>query len=188
MTSSKKYVTLVPVGFVAPIVSKVIAAHINGYLQLEVTIAPALKQPCYAYNQTRCQYDAASIINVLEAIPLDPASKVIGIADLDLFVPLFTHCLGEARQAGRCAIISIYRLRESKSEASPISPLGLERAAKIALHELGHLFGLVHCDHPKCLMHFSSDPQELDPVTFHFCRYCNQFLQEAMAAWQSRRA
>ncbi len=187
MASNKKYINLVPVGAVPHIVPRVIAAHLSGYLDLEVEILPALKHPRYAYHQIRCQYDAGSIINCLAAIPMEQDSKIIGVLDLDLFVPLFTHCLGEAQQAGRCAVISLFRLRNYRQPSDPSTPPNvLERAAKIALHELGHLFGLLHCDDHKCLMHFSSESEELDRLGFYFCRYCVQFISEAIDAWQTQ--
>ena len=36
-----------------------------------------------------------------------------------------------------------------------------DRAAKVALHELGHLFNLQHCDDSRCLMHFNVDIADL---------------------------
>jgi archaemetzincin len=49
----------------------------------------------------------------------------------------------------------------------------LERIAKVALHETGHLFNLFHCSDEKCLMHFSGNVEELDMSPLYFCRYCS---------------
>ena len=35
---------------------------------------------------------------------------------------------------------------------TPLANLALERLAKEGVHELGHCFGLVHCDSPGCVM------------------------------------
>jgi archaemetzincin len=87
-------------------------------------------------------------------------------------MPLFTHVFGEARQNGRAAIVSLYRLGTDPGGPAAIDERVLERMAKIALHELGHLLNLLHCDDDCCLMHFSGDLEVLDRITFNFCRYC----------------
>ncbi len=179
MKSFDNNILVIPVGSVPAIASKVIAAHIAGHLDLAVDILPPLRQPVYAYNAPRSQYDAARIIDFMESRFLDRNAKLIGILDVDIFVPLFTHCLGEARQGGRGAVVSLHRLQAGTTEQ-----IGLERAAKVAFHELGHLFNLLHCNDRRCLMHFSSEPADLDPVAFRFCRYCSRFLQDAIYEWQ----
>ncbi|MBW2252743.1 MAG: archemetzincin, partial [Deltaproteobacteria bacterium] len=55
-----------------------------------------------------------------------------------------------------------------------------ERAVKVALHELGHLFDLLHCEHKRCLMHFSGSIEELDEQPLYLCNYCSIYLQDKL--------
>jgi archaemetzincin len=59
-----------------------------------------------------------------------------------------------------------------------MSPQVLERTAKVALHELGHLFSLVHCEDSHCVMHFSGQVDALDKIPPYFCKYCNAALSK----------
>jgi archaemetzincin len=139
-----------------------------------------MEHPAYAYEVKRHQYDAGAIITALESMPFPQCDKVIGVVDLDLFVPIFTHVFGEARQGNRIAVISLYRLKSSSSSSQPGLNLQMERAAKVALHELSHLFDLHHCMASHCLMHFSGDLEDLDQTPLYLCRYCSVYFRDAL--------
>jgi archaemetzincin len=64
--------------------------------------------------------------------------------------------------------------------SSPTTDRVLERAAKIALHELGHLLNLLHCDDHRCLMYFSGSVDILDHTGFNFCRYCRAAMRRKL--------
>lgn len=167
-------------GEVDGIVLKTVAAHIIGYLHADTEIIAPMEYPGYAYNRQRLQCDAGIILKSLESVSFNNYARVIGILDADLFVPIMTHVFGEARQGGKCALVSLHRLRKNPDGTEVSSPVFLERAAKVALHELGHLFNLVHCDNERCLMHFSGGVQDLDAAPPCFCRYCSIFFRDAL--------
>lgn len=169
------------VGEVPEIVPKVIAAHISGYLNLHATVLPAIEHPFYALDRERLQYNVAAILKELEPMPFKGVSKVVGVLSVDLFVPLFTHVFGEARQGGKVALVSLFRLRQGLPENAPPSSEVLERTAKVALHELCHLYNLHHCDDRNCLMHFSGNLEDVDTMPFYFCRYCSKYFRDAVS-------
>ena len=178
MSSITRPVGVVPIGNVSEITPKAIAGNILGYLNLDADILTPLPNPVYAFDERRLQYDAGLIIKTLESRPFHGYDKVIGVLDVDLFVPVFTHVFGEARQGGRSALVSLYRLKKDKDgSTSPLS-IQLERAAKVALHELGHLFDLFHCTNKKCLMCFSGSLEDLDETPLYFCRYCSIIFRD----------
>ncbi len=181
MNSRKRIIGVVPVGEVPELAPKVIAAHITGYLKLSAEVLNPLAHPAYAFDEIRFQYNAGSILNFFDSSAFDEYDKVIGVLNVDLFVPIFTHVFGEAEQSGKYALVSLFRLTEGKEGFKSPSSLLFERAAKVALHELGHLFNLFHCQDNKCLMHFSGDPEDLDHTPFNFCRYCSAYYQDALA-------
>ncbi|MCP4683584.1 MAG: zinc metallopeptidase, partial [Desulfobacterales bacterium] len=145
MNSTEIRLGLVPIGNIPEITSKAIAAHILGYMNLDVDILPPLEDPAYALDKTRLQYNAGTILKALEDASFHDYAKVIAVLDVDLFVPILTHVFGEAKQGGKYALVSLYRLKKNLDGSIPPTPLLLERAAKVALHELSHLFDLHHC-------------------------------------------
>ena len=180
MSSKKRLVGVVPLGEVPEIALKVIAAHISGYFNLSVQILPPLEHPEYALDERRFQYNAGIILKEFESKRFKDYDKVIGVLNLDLFIPIFTHVFGEAKQGGKFALVSLFRLRKNPDGSPSSSSLTYERAAKVALHELGHLFNLLHCREKKCLMHFSGGIQDLDETPIYLCRYCSTFLKDRL--------
>lgn len=171
---------VVPMGHVPSMATKVIAAHVYAYFDLHADVLASLPVPMHALDSGRMQYDAGQVLNKLEKEKFKGYQKVIGVINGDLFVPIFTYVLGEARQGGRCALVSLFRLEE-KTASGPVDPSQfLERCAKVALHELGHLFNLTHCDDPLCLMHISGDVRELDQRRLTLCRYCKLFFEQVL--------
>jgi archaemetzincin len=156
--------------------AKVIAAHIEGFMHLQSRVLDPLPRPDFALDPQRLQYDAGRIIEYLEARPHGRCDKVVAVAAVDLFIPVFSHVFGEARLGGRAALVSLHRLGLMEDGRRPTPDQVLARSAKVALHELGHLFSLTHCSDPGCLMHFSGDVAGLDATALLFCRYCREFL------------
>lgn len=181
MRKDRQRIGVIPIGDIPDIAPKVIAAHISGYLDLQTTLLESMKNPSYALDRQRLQYDVGPILQHLESRLFTSVDKVIGILDVDLFVPVFTHVFGEARQGGRVALISIFRLRENSMDTISNSAIALERAAKVALHELCHLYDLTHCESSQCLMYFSGSLSDLDQSSFNLCRYCKQFFEDAVS-------
>ena len=143
------------------VILKIIAGSFLGELRIRSIILPSLALPEYAFDKRRIQYDAGRIINKLETMTFNGCSTVIALMDADLFIPVFSFVLGEARMGGRCALVSVCRLRNNP-----------ERAAKVAFHEFGHLMNLDHCHEKTCVMRFSKNIEQLDSISGIFCKYC----------------
>jgi archaemetzincin len=177
LTSNNKCIGVIPFEDVPVIVLKVIAAHISGYFNLPVQILPSIKLPEHAFDQRRLQYDAGILLRSFESIESNPCMKVIGVLCSDLYIPIFEYVYGEARQGEKCAVISIFRLGKNPDGSAPPESLVHERAAKVALHELGHLYNLFHCEDKNCLMHFSGGIGDLDATPLYLCRNCSSYLK-----------
>jgi len=178
MTSKKISVGVMPLGNFPDIDLQVIADHIIGCFKLNTQILPPFEPPDNALDERRLQYNAGIIIEAMEAVQFGNHDKVIGVLNKDLFIPIFTHVFGEARQGGKCALVSLFRLMKNSDGSTPPKSLVHERVAKVALHELGHLFDLLHCEHKKCLMHFSGGIDEVDEMSLDLCEYCSIYLQD----------
>jgi archaemetzincin len=94
---------------------------------------------------------------------------VLAVTDQDLFIPILTFVFGEAQLGGRVAVVSTARLGEP---GLPDPRVALERLAKESVHELGHCFGLVHCDSPGCVMARSPGARDVDRKRGDFCSKC----------------
>jgi archaemetzincin len=93
--------------------------------------------------------------------------RLLGITDVDLFIPVLTFVFGEAQLGGRAAIVSLARLAEAADPARLAA-----RLCKEAVHELGHTFGLVHCALPACVMSRSPGLNAVDLKTDRLCADC----------------
>ena len=185
MGLSKISIGIVPAEGAPEILAKTVSAHLAGYFSLSTHILPPLVPPDYAYNEKRNQYDAGAILKRLESEQVGKDVKVIALLDVDLFVPILTHVFGEARQGGKCALVSTFRLGPRTGLPAQPDPLLLERTSKVALHEAGHLFRLLHCEDETCLMHFSGGLEDLDRTPLFYCRYCTTYFRDALRRLQT---
>jgi archaemetzincin len=180
MTSKKISVGVMPLGNISKNALQIIADHIVGRFDLTAEILPSMEPPDVAFDERKMQYNAGIIIEAFESIHFGNHDKVIGVLDKDLFIPIFTHVFGEARQGGKCGLVSLFRLLKNPDGSTPPNSLIHERTAKVALHELGHLLDLLHCENNKCLMHFSGGIDEVDQMSLDLCGYCSIYLQDKL--------
>jgi archaemetzincin len=126
----------------------------------------------FAYDLPRGQYHSTPILQRLATLVDDPRAQVLGVTALDLFIPILTFVFGEAQLGGRCALVSIQRLREEFYGLPPNPTLLWERLVKESTHELGHTLGLRHCRDWRCVMASTHDVERLDLKSEEYCHSC----------------
>jgi len=159
---------LVALGGVGERLRAGVGTALHDVLGLDADMGPTLERPRYAFNELRGQYHTAAILRRLSALrPGAAPLPVLGLVDVDLFLPDAAYVLGDADRDAGTALVSTARL------ATRDLPRLLARARVEAVHEAGHLLGLGHCLDYRCAMFLSQEPVEVDrkgPGLCHGCR------------------
>lgn len=130
-------------------------------------------RPPSTFDVRRRQHASRPLLEWLTARVPQPEAKLLGVTDVDLFIPVLTFVFGEAQLSGRAAIVSTARLREPPSE-----PLIRARLTKESVHEIGHTFGLVHCASSACVMARSPALASVDVKEDRLCNDCRARYRE----------
>lgn len=126
----------------------------------------------------RNQYNSTWILSQLLKLAPEENCRIIGVTEMDLYVPVLTYVFGEAQLNGIAAVVSSYRLRD-ELYGLPKNPQRLkDRLEKEAVHELGHTFGLIHCRNPNCVMYATTYAEEIDLKSKNLCRVCSAILDK----------
>ncbi|MBW2064065.1 MAG: archaemetzincin family Zn-dependent metalloprotease [Deltaproteobacteria bacterium] len=133
----------------------------------------------FAFDQARNQYYSTLILERIADLAPGDVTKVLGIVNVDLFIPVLTHVYGEAQLGGKTAIISTFRLEEGLPVIDNPKAFYV-RVVKEAIHELGHTFNLRHCPDPTCIMHYCRSVKDVDRKSEQLCRYCKILLADEM--------
>jgi archaemetzincin len=159
------HIDLIPMGSIDTTAVSVIAANLQTILGLNTRVLAVQPEPEHAFLARRGQYDAGKILKALTTVS-DGSRFRLAVVAVDIFTPILTFVFGESQLGGIAAVISLFRTRSKNRNTS------YDRAAKIAIHEVGHLLGIVHCQTPDCLMGFSNNLDKLDALPLRFCDAC----------------
>jgi archaemetzincin len=162
-------VLVVTLGTVAPRIAAAASEALGEFLDMRGRPGPALDRPQYAFNKDRRQYHATSILRRLSTLrPRD--GQVVGILEVDLFLPDAPYVIGDADRDAGAAIFSLHRL----AHAEPDEVRRRVRAESV--HAAGHLLGLSHCTDFRCAMFFSRDAADVDRKQPGLCGSCRAAL------------
>lgn len=119
------------------------------------------------------QLHAGTILDGLEPVVPDHAYALLAVTGRDLYPdPAWNFVFGMARLHARVGVFSLARY-DPRFEGGVESPvLSLRRGLKVLSHEVGHMFGISHCVHYRCVMNGVNHLVELDRSPMQLCRVC----------------
>jgi archaemetzincin len=180
------FIYLAPGNNVEGEVLRVMEASVREAFQLPTQQLASFAEPDSSYDPARKQYSSPDLLRELaEHVPAD-ATRVLGVTERDLFIPMLSFIFGQAQLGGQVALVSLARLRQEFYGMEPDAGLLADRACKEALHELGHTFGLTHCVDRTCTMSLSTGIRQVDLKAPRFCSSCVTLLDDSMAALDRR--
>ena len=166
-------IVLVAVGEVDRNVIEALKNDLSKVFNRQVLAGKAMSEPLYAFNKKRNQYLSTTILSAIMEQKDDTAyEKILGIVDHDLYVPELNFVFGEASRIA--AVISLTRLRQEFYHLPENRSLFHQRILTEAVHELGHTYGLGHCENPRCVMFFSNSLMDTDRKGPEFCPRCKK--------------
>jgi archaemetzincin len=158
-------IAVVPLGRVPRNELQPLLSAVGAAFHRRVELLPTYDLPPDAYDAARAQTRATRLLDLLAEIRLPEHEQVLGVTDVDLYAPELNFVFGEAHARRHVAVFSLERLH-SQAPAT-----FRKRAATEAIHELGHAYGLAHCDDPNCVMYFSNTLADTDRKGTHLCRH-----------------
>ena len=144
-------------------------------------VRPERLDAAFAHDPRRNQYYSTALLQAMQPL-VERGARLLAVTSLDLYVPVLTFVFGEAQLSGSCAVVSLHRLREEFYGLPSRDDLLQDRLVKEAVHELGHTFGLRHCDDWRCVMTSSHGVERLDVKTADFCGECRRAVAASRAA------
>lgn len=165
-----------PIGKVDPEFLLTISAAVRNKFHTKAEVDRKMSIPPDSYNALREQYYATDILKKMIVYKQTNMEILLGIIDADLYASKLNYVFGEADPYAGVAIISLWRLRQEFYGLPRDKDLLKERAAKEAIHEIGHVYGLDHCSHPECIMYFSNSISDTDKKGPGFCDICKETL------------
>lgn len=171
------YISLVPIGLADHAYLAALGRYVSDTFHLQ-TRTDALEISLQdAFDPNRKQYNSSLLLKQLIASPPREAEKILGVVDVDLFIPILTFVFGEAQLKGIGSVVSLHRLHSQFYGLPEDRELTTERLVKEAIHELGHTFGLIHCSQPQCVMNSSTYVENIDQKPAELCPLCQRSIR-----------
>ena len=171
-----RIISLMPVGRVDRALLEPLAEGLTQRLRVACSIQPDGLETEFAFNPLRRQYHSTEILKKILRRPPGPTWKVLGVTEMDLYIPVLTFVFGEAQLSDGGAVVSTHRLRQEFYGLPSDPELLRERLLKESLHELGHTYGLRHCPDYSCVMSASNGVERIDLKQAEFCSTCTKSL------------
>ncbi|MCP4228885.1 MAG: hypothetical protein GY771_01885 [bacterium] len=125
---------------------------------VDYEVLEAIEFPDETYMPERGQYDALAFLEIYEQGGND---KTVYLTSENITRPDKEFVFGLAFRPGTVAVVSAYAMKGVQS-----------RLAKTLIHEVGHNYGLKHCENRKCVVSATDGNYDIDCQDVIFCEDC----------------
>lgn len=176
-----------------------LAALAEAWFGLPVRVLAALpdalleSMPAREFEGRR-QLDAEALLDAIEPLRSRDAHALLALTLDDLWSPTLAAqwVFGLAASERGLAVHSMLRydpgLRDAGERPADFERIVRDRAFRVLVHELGHLLGMRHCMHFRCVMNPTEGLADLDALPLHACSICTQKLLVATGVEPRTRA
>lgn len=147
-------------------------ASIPRCLNVRCEIFPGEFDPAPSYHPERQQHHSSEIVQRMQPLVRAQDWRLLGVTEVDLYIPILKYVFGEAQMGGPCAVVSYHRLRQEFYGLERDDGLLGERLLKECVHELGHTLDLRHCQDYQCAMASSHAVEWIDLRGSNLCPSC----------------
>ena len=165
-------VHLLPVGTIGKSLLESLSDSLPEYLPIRCEILSSALDPAAAYHGERQQFHSSEILQHIHQHISNGCWRLLAVADVDLYIPILKYVFGEAQVGGPCALVSAHRLHQEFYGLAPDTELLQQRLLKESVHELGHTFGLHHCQDYRCAMASAHAVEWIDLRGSSLCDEC----------------
>ncbi len=181
-----KLLHLLPIGNVDEGLLKELRPVIETTFCVRCQVLPVRLDPEFAYHGERQQYHSSEILHRMHSFLADDSWRMLGVASVDLYIPILTFVFGEAQMGGPCAVVSAHRLRQEFYGLPADAQIYRHRVIKEAVHEIGHTLSLTHCQDYSCAMAPSHAVEWIDLKERTLCASCLAATQPSAAVPSAR--
>ena len=105
-----KLLQLLPIGNVDDGLFQYLSPALEEILSVRCKVLPVRLDPEFAFHGERQQYHSSEILQRMQSFVAADSWRMLGIAAVDLYIPILTFVFGEAQMSGPCAVLSSHRL------------------------------------------------------------------------------
>ena len=180
----KKIIYLQRIGDIEPGILIILKKNLQWFFKrygIKIVVLPdQLPLLDFEYESIKRQYDAVKVKKrLINHVKNKNYYRILGVMDVDIFSKFLNFIFGVADlpriKSFGSALISVTRLREEFYRRDEDIAQFEQRVLKEAIHELGHTFGLEHCEN-LCVMRFSNSLDDTDKKPLNFCDFCLEKL------------
>ena len=175
-----KVLRLLPIGDLEGSLLTALAPCLADIFCVRCEVVPLGLSPEPAYHRERQQYHSSELLVSMQAFVEADCWRVLGVAAVDLYIPILTFVFGEAQVGGKCGLVSVHRLRQDFYGLPRDAELLHQRLLKESVHEIGHTLALTHCENYECAMAPSHAVEWIDVKGNTLCRACHTRVIERL--------
>lgn len=157
-------------------VLEIIAKFVESAFNVGVKFKQGGEVPNSFVDVLRGQYRAEDVLQWIYSV-WGEEGVLLALVEGDGYAGNLNFVFGIASPLLKVAVVFTYRLRQWIKAGIDPSELFIERLKKEVMHELGHVFGLNHCNNPYCVMFFSNSILDTDRKSWKYCSVCASKLR-----------